>query len=62
MSDDVFWRVEDVMDFLKCSRGKAYAIMRKLNAELVAAGKITIRGRVPRLLVIRRTCGEDAIA
>lgn len=60
MNKETFWKVEDVAEFLKCSNAKAYQIMRQLNSELRAAGKIVVRGRVPRLMVIRRTCGEDA--
>lgn len=41
-------RVEEVMQRLDCSAGKAYAIMKKLNAELKSKGYITISGRVPR--------------
>lgn len=62
MRQDTYWRVKDVMKFLQCSEGKAYMVMRQLNDELKKEGRITIRGRVPRLLVIRRTCGEDAVA
>lgn len=62
MNKDTYWKVKDVMQFLKCSECKAYEVMRQLNDEMKKEGKITIRGRVPRMLVIRRTCGEDAVA
>ena len=62
MKQETFWRAEDVAKFLKCSKGKAYAVMRIINAELKEQGKIVIKGRVPRLLVIRRTCGEELVA
>ncbi len=62
MNKDAYWKVKDVMAFLKCSESKAYMVMRQLNGEMKKEGKITIRGRVPRMLVIRRTCGEDAMA
>lgn len=62
MRKEIYWRVEDVAKFLRCSKGKAYAVMRTLNEELKASGRIVIRGRVPRRLVIVRTCGEEALA
>lgn len=43
-----FIRVEEVATICQCSTDKAYRIMRQLNKELQAQGKITIAGRVPR--------------
>ena len=47
MQSDVV-RVEEVRARLDCSSGKAYQIIKRLNAELKAKGYITISGRVPR--------------
>ena len=45
---DYFYFVEDVMKMLDLSRAKCYEIIRQLNAELDAAGYLTVAGRVPR--------------
>jgi len=45
---DYFYFVEDVMKMLNLSRAKCYEIIRQLNAELDAAGYLTVAGRVPR--------------
>ena len=34
MNKDTYWKVKDVMQFLKCSECKAYEVMRQLNDEL----------------------------
>ena len=41
-------RVGEVMARLDCGLSVAYAIIRRLNAELEAKGYITVSGRVPR--------------
>jgi hypothetical protein len=46
--DDRYYRVENVMECLKCSNTKAYIIMRNLNEELKKKGYMTLRGRVPK--------------
>ena len=46
MASNSFMRVEDVAEELGVSTSYAYKIIRKLNAELVKKGIITIAGRV----------------
>ena len=41
-------RVDEVMERLDCSMGKAYKIIKTLNDELKRKGYITVAGRVPR--------------
>lgn len=41
-------RVDEVMERLDCSIGKAYQIIKVLNDELKRKGYITVAGRVPR--------------
>ena len=41
-------RVDEVMERLDCSMGKAYQIIKALNDELKRKGYITVAGRVPR--------------
>lgn len=41
-----FYQVEDVMAMLGVGQTKAYQIIRELNKELKAMGKITISGKV----------------
>lgn len=43
-----FYRVEDVMQMLEISQTKAYQIIKRLNNELRAQGKIVIAGRVSK--------------
>lgn len=57
-TNQTFWRVTDVAEFLQCSTNTAYRIMSKLNKEQKAKGYIVVAGRIPRALVIKRTCGE----
>ena len=40
--------VEEVMEAARVGRNAAYQIIKKLNAELEAMGKLTFRGRVNR--------------
>lgn len=40
------YRVQDVMKIMSCSKTVAYRIMREINDELKANGKITVAGRV----------------
>lgn len=40
--------VSEVADRLQCSESKAYKIMRQLNNELRAKGKIVVSGRLSR--------------
>lgn len=48
-------KVEEVAAFLDVSTSRAYKIMRQLNKELEAKGKITTSGRVSRKYLIERT-------
>ena len=50
-----FMMVEEVAVFLDVSISRAYKIMRQLNKELEAKGKITTSGRVSRKYLIERT-------
>lgn len=50
-----FMKVEEVAAFLDVSISRAYKIMRQLNKELEAKGKITTSGRVSRKYLIERT-------
>ena len=43
-----FYRVEDVMQMLEISQTKAYQIIKSLNNELKAQGKIVIAGRISK--------------
>lgn len=43
-----FMRVKEVADLLCISEDRAYKIMRELNKELEAKGKITTAGRISR--------------
>ena len=44
----LFFKVEDVMGMLECSKAKAYAVIKMLNMELNAKGKLTTNGRVSK--------------
>lgn len=50
-----FMKVEEVAAFLDVSTSRAYKIMRQLNKELEAKGKIVTSGRVSRKYLIERT-------
>lgn len=40
--------VDEVMNVLGCSRGKAYEVIAKMNKELKTQNFIVIAGKVPR--------------
>lgn len=42
-----YLRAQEIAEAVGVSDGKAYAIIRGLNAELKAQGYITVAGRVP---------------
>ena len=44
MTDKMFMEVQDVIEILNISEGKAYEIIRMLNAELKEKGYIVVRG------------------
>ena len=46
MTDKMFMEVQDVIEILNISEGKAYEIIRMLNAELKEKGYIAVRGMV----------------
>lgn len=50
-----FLRVNEVAELLGVSESRAYKIMRQLNKELEAKGKITTSGRVSRKYLEERT-------
>ena len=50
--------VEEVMEAAGVGRNTAYQIIKKLNAELAAMGKLTFGGRVNRRYFEERFCYE----
>jgi predicted transcriptional regulator len=44
----VMLTADDVAELLDVKRSRAYSIIRQLNAELKAQGKLVLRGRVNR--------------
>ena len=44
----VMLTADDVAELLEIKRSRAYAIIRQLNPELKAQGKLVLRGRVNR--------------
>ena len=46
----------EVSELLGVSEGKAYAVIRELNAQLKAAGYIVIAGKVNRAYFIEKCC------
>lgn len=46
MKNTEFYKVEDVMLILECSKSKAYEIIRKLNRELEEEGYLIRRGYI----------------
>lgn len=48
MKSDYMMNAYDVAMELGVSKGHAYKVIRKLNAELEASGYIVVSGRVPR--------------
>ena len=52
----LFMSVEEVMAEAGVGRNIAYQIIKKLNAELEAMGKITFRGRVNRRYFEEKLC------
>ena len=53
-----FLKVDDVMELTGYRRNASYALMRKLNEELDAAGRITFPGRVDAEYFMRRVFGK----
>ena len=56
-SRDLFVRVDTIVEDLQISKPLAYKLIKEMNDELVAAGFITIAGRVPRAYYHKRFFG-----
>lgn len=56
---ELFVRVDTVMNDLQISKPLAYKLMKEMNDELSARGYITISGRVPRAYYYERFFGLD---
>lgn len=48
------YKVQDVMKIMSCSKSVAYRIMREINEELKAKGKIIVAGRVNKKIFEER--------
>ena len=44
----IYYTVNDIMDMLGISRGKAYSLLRSMNEDLENRGFIVIAGRIPK--------------
>lgn len=51
---------QEVAEAMGVSVGKAYAIIRELNAELKAKGYITVAGKVSRVFFQEKCYGMEA--
>ncbi len=51
-----YFTAEQVAEIMGVSKGTAYKVMQKLNAELDAKGFITISGKVNRNYFIEKVC------
>lgn len=51
-----FVTAREVMEALGVSEGKAYAVIRELNAQLKSQGYITIAGKVNRAYFEEKCC------
>lgn len=58
MENKRFLNVNDVAEFMGISVPMAYKIIRRLNNELVAAGYITVSGRISRTYFEKKVYGE----
>jgi hypothetical protein len=54
---ELFVRVDTVMNDLQISKPLAYKLMKEMNDELSAKGYLTIAGRVPRVYYYERFFG-----
>lgn len=54
MEESKFYRVQDVMDLLGCSRDYAYRLIREANAELKAKGYVVKQGQVIKSYLNKR--------
>ena len=44
--EKIMLTVDDVAEILGIKRSRAYTVIREMNSELAAKGKLTIRGRI----------------
>ena len=58
MENKRFLNAQDVAEFMGISVPMAYKIIRRLNDELVAAGYITVSGRISRTYFEKKVYGE----
>lgn len=58
---DMFYFVEDVMNFTGLSRSKSYKIIATLNAELKKQGYFTITGRISKVYFHERFYGMTEV-
>ncbi len=56
MSEKLFMTAADISELLGVSKTSAYAIIRKLNEELLAQGYIVLRGKVNSQYFYEKTC------
>lgn len=52
-TSSMYYTAMDVQEMLGISKGMAYKILRKLNAELAAKNYIVIPGKIPRAYFCR---------
>lgn len=57
IKQDIFVRVDTLMEDLQISKPLAYKLMKEMNDELSAKGYLTISGRVPRAYYYERFFG-----
>ncbi len=48
MKTSLFYTAKEVQDMLGVSRGKAYQVVKELNAQLQEMGFIIVPGKVPK--------------
>lgn len=53
-----FLRIDDVMELTGYRRNSSYKLIRELNAELEATGRMTFPGKVDRAYFMHRVFGE----
>ena len=54
MEESKFYRVQDVMALLECSKSFAYKVIREANQELKAKGYVVMDGRIPKSYLNKR--------
>ena len=53
----IYYSAQEIAEMLDISKGSAYAIIKKLNAELEARGFIVIPGKVSKIYFSERWYG-----